>query len=158
MRECWIAAIALNWLPEIGIICDTQRNVIIQVLYTYLWGVPIPMFLASHVQNCCINLAWACFLHYLCTGTVVPFCLSFVTPWGEGRKKSPVSCDINFSLQKMHSFCGIWPVFSVCTVSLFCKLNTRNTNYGFGFHLKPHNGRNVVFGSRCSLMPVSHSL
>lgn len=158
VSELWIAEIALNWLPEIGIICSSQRNLIIQGLYTYLWGVPLRMFLASHVQNCCINLAWEFSLHYWSIGTVVPICLSFVT-LGSGGKKSAqwVNSDINFSLQRMHNFYGIWPVLSVCTVSLFCKLNTRNANYGFGFHLKPRNGRNVVFGSRCSSDPISYS-
>lgn len=161
VNELWIAATALNRLPEMGIIYSSQRNLMIQGLYSDLWGVPLSMFLVLHVQNCCLNSlnSVRISLHYWSIGTIVPVCLSFVTPQSKGRKKSLqwVNSGINFSLQRMDSFYGIWPVFSVCTVSLFCKLNTRNTNYGFRFHLKPHNGRNVVFGSRCSSGAISYS-
>lgn len=86
-----------------------------------------------------------------------PYLLSFVMSWREEKDLPGISSDINFSLQRMYSFYGIWQVFSVCTVSLLCQLNTRNTNYGFGFHLKPHNGRNVVFGKQVFIWAISYS-
>lgn len=158
VSEHWIASIALNWILEMGIICSSQKNFTIQGLYTYLWGVHLCIFFASKLlYKSCMRIFSGLLIYYPCSPNVPKLCNSM--GWGEEKSLQWVNSDINiyFFLQRMHSFYSIWPVFSVCTVSLFCKLNTRNTNYGFGFHLKPHNGRNVVFGSRCSSDSISYS-